>query len=47
MSAFFGPGAAAEGYGPVPDADALAMYLMRVAHVGALTARFDRGLTAL
>ncbi|GBG00261.1 aspartate aminotransferase, partial [Raphidocelis subcapitata] len=32
MSAFFGPGAAAEGYGPVPDADALAMYLMRVAH---------------
>lgn len=36
MSAFFGPGAEAQGYGPVPDADALAMYLIRVAHVSRL-----------
>lgn len=33
MSSFFGPGAHAEGFGDVPDADALAMYLIRVAHV--------------
>lgn len=33
MSAFFGPGAKAEGYGAVPDADALCMYLIQVAHV--------------
>lgn len=33
MGAFFGPGAHAEGFGDVPDADALAMYLIRVAHV--------------
>lgn len=32
MSAFFGPGVEAEGFGPVPDADALAMYLIKVSH---------------
>ena len=30
MSAFFGPGAEAAGFGAVPDADALAMYLIKV-----------------
>ncbi|WIA35801.1 hypothetical protein OEZ86_004190 [Tetradesmus obliquus] len=33
MSAFFGPGVEAKGYGPIPDADALAMYLIQQAHV--------------
>lgn len=33
MSAFFGPGVEAQGYGPIPDADALAMYLIQQAHV--------------
>ena len=30
MSAFFGPGAEAQGFGPVPDANALSMYLIKV-----------------
>jgi aspartate/glutamate/aspartate-prephenate aminotransferase len=33
MSAFFGPCVEAKGYGPIPDADALAMYLIQQAHV--------------
>lgn len=33
MSQFFGPGVEAKEYGPVPDADALAMYLIQQAHV--------------
>jgi hypothetical protein len=30
MSSFFGPGVEMEGFGPVPDCDALAMYLIKV-----------------
>jgi len=30
MSSFFGPGVEIEGFGPVPDCDALAMYLIKV-----------------
>jgi hypothetical protein len=30
VSAFFGPGVEAAGFGPVPDVDALAMYLIKV-----------------
>lgn len=30
MSSFFGPGVEIEGFGPVPDCDALAMYLIQV-----------------
>eukprot|EP00775_Hariotina_reticulata_P004887 gene4887-5132_t len=33
MSGFFGPGVEAKGYGPIPDADTLCMYLIQVAHV--------------
>ncbi len=33
MSAFFGPGAAAAGWGPVPDSDAFCRYLIEVANV--------------
>lgn len=33
MSSFFGPGVEIEGFGPVPDCDALAMYLIKVANV--------------
>lgn len=33
MSAFFGPGVEAKGFGPIPDADTLCMYLIQVAHV--------------
>lgn len=33
VSALVGPGAEAEGYGPIPDADALADYLLREAKV--------------
>jgi hypothetical protein len=30
MSSFFGPGVEMESFGPVPDCDALAMYLIKV-----------------
>lgn len=33
MSAFFGPGAHAKGFGPVPDSDTFCRYLIEVAHV--------------
>ncbi|KAG2437246.1 hypothetical protein HXX76_005909 [Chlamydomonas incerta] len=33
MSAFFGPGAAAAGFGPVPDSDTFCRYLIEVANV--------------
>jgi Aminotransferase class I and II len=33
VTAFFGPGVHAEGFGAVPDVDALAMYLIQTAHV--------------
>ena len=33
MSAFFGPGAEAKDFGPVPDSDTFCMYLMQKAHV--------------
>eukprot|EP00879_Flechtneria_rotunda_P012811 GHRR01013377.1.p2 GENE.GHRR01013377.1~~GHRR01013377.1.p2 ORF type:complete len:115 (+),score=18.00 GHRR01013377.1:726-1070(+) len=33
MSQFFGHGVQVRGYGPVPDADALCMYLIHQAHV--------------
>jgi aspartate/glutamate/aspartate-prephenate aminotransferase len=33
MRDFFGPGAEAKGHGPIPDADALCMYLIQVANV--------------
>ena len=33
MSQFFGPGAHAEGFGPVPDSDAFVMYLIQKANV--------------
>jgi bifunctional aspartate aminotransferase and glutamate/aspartate-prephenate aminotransferase len=36
MSAFFGPGVTAEGFGAVPDGDALCRYLLEVAHVAAV-----------
>jgi len=36
VSALVGPGAEAEGYGPVPDADALADYLLREARVASV-----------
>lgn len=33
MSAFFGPGAAAVGFGAVPDSDTFCRYLIEIAHV--------------
>ena len=33
MSAFFGPGAEAKDFGPIPDSDTFCMYLMQKAHV--------------
>eukprot|EP00199_Chlamydomonas_sp_CCMP681_P002087 CAMPEP_0119103218 /NCGR_PEP_ID=MMETSP1180-20130426/1712_1 /TAXON_ID=3052 ORGANISM="Chlamydomonas cf sp, Strain CCMP681" /NCGR_SAMPLE_ID=MMETSP1180 /ASSEMBLY_ACC=CAM_ASM_000741 /LENGTH=414 /DNA_ID=CAMNT_0007087665 /DNA_START=172 /DNA_END=1416 /DNA_ORIENTATION=+ len=33
MAAFFGPGAEAKGWGPVPDSDTFCRYLVEVAHV--------------
>lgn len=33
MSKFFGSGVSARGYGAIPDADALCMYLIQQAHV--------------
>lgn len=33
MSEFFGPAVQARGFGPIPDADALCMYLIQQAHV--------------
>eukprot|EP00877_Chromochloris_zofingiensis_P000346 jgi/Chrzof1/10311/Cz04g37020.t1 len=33
VSSFFGPGAEAQGFGSVPDADTLCMYLIQKAHV--------------
>ena len=33
MSAFFGPGAAAKDFGPIPDSDTFCIYLMQKAHV--------------
>ena len=35
MSAFFGPGAAAQGFGAVPDSDTFCRYLIEVANVSA------------
>lgn len=35
MSAFFGPGVSAEGFGEVPDSDALCRYFIEVARVSA------------
>jgi hypothetical protein len=34
MSSFFGPGVEMDGFGPVPDCDALAMYLIKVGAQG-------------
>lgn len=36
VSSFFGPGAEAQGFGSVPDADTLCMYLIQKAHVSGL-----------
>ena len=36
MSAFFGPGAAAKDFGPIPDSDTFCIYLMQKAHVSNL-----------
>jgi aspartate/glutamate/aspartate-prephenate aminotransferase len=35
MSAFFGPGVSVEGFGEIPDSDALCRYFIEVARVSA------------